>query len=85
MSTLQHRIVSAIGLVALVALAPQVALGQATPATPESAARRTVQLWSESPDHRRVMLRSAYRRAGSGIAMDDERVLYVVQMYAPGD
>ena len=53
--------------------------------TPESAARRTVQLWSESPDHRRVMLRSAYRRAGIGIAMDDERVLYVVLMYAPGD
>jgi uncharacterized protein YkwD len=51
--------------------------------TPESTARRTVQLWSESPDHRRVMLRRVYRRAGIGVAQDTERVWYVVQMYAP--
>lgn len=53
--------------------------------TPESAARRTVHLWSESPDHRRVMMRKVYRRAGIGVAMDEERVWYVVQMYAPGE
>jgi uncharacterized protein YkwD len=52
--------------------------------TPESTARRTVQLWSESPDHRRVMTRKVYHRAGIGIAQDAERVWYVVQMYAPG-
>jgi uncharacterized protein YkwD len=51
--------------------------------TPESTARRTVQLWSESPGHRRVMLRQVFRRAGIGVAMDAERVWYVVQMYAP--
>ena len=53
--------------------------------TPETTARRTVQLWSESPDHRRVMTRPVYRRAGIGIAMDEERVFYIVQMYAPGE
>jgi uncharacterized protein YkwD len=53
--------------------------------TPETAARRTVHLWSESPDHRRVMLRKTYRRAGIGVAMDEERVWYIVQMYAPGE
>lgn len=51
--------------------------------TPESTARRTVQLWSESPDHRRVMTREVYHRAGIGVAQDTERVWYVVQMYAP--
>jgi uncharacterized protein YkwD len=53
--------------------------------TPETTAARTVRLWSESPDHRRVMLRKTYRRAGIGVAMDEERVWYIVQMYAPGD
>lgn len=53
--------------------------------TPETTAQRTVHLWSESPDHRRVMLRKTYRRAGIGVAMDEERVWYIVQMYAPGD
>jgi uncharacterized protein YkwD len=53
--------------------------------TPETTAQRTVRLWSESPDHRRVMLRKTYRRAGIGVAMDEERVWYIVQMYAPGE
>jgi uncharacterized protein YkwD len=53
--------------------------------TPETTARRTVTLWSGSPDHRRVMLRPVYHRAGIGVAMDAERVWYIVQMYAPGE
>jgi uncharacterized protein YkwD len=43
--------------------------------------RRVIQLWLDSPGHRRSLLDPAWTHSGVGVAMDERGYYYVVQLY----